>query len=189
VIGSTTWKMPEKRSVARLTGPAYSAAMSAAPDLSNLLATPEVMLRLGAATLFGAAVGFDREMHNKPAGLRTQALVALGAATITLVTSELALIATEYDANAVSRAIQGVVTGIGFLGGGVILRDQTGQQVQGLTTAATIWVSAALGLACGAGLWRLALIPFVLTIAVLWLLHPVEDAIRRRHAAQQAAGK
>lgn len=162
--------------------------MPVSPDFSQLLATSEVLLRLGAATLFGAAVGFDRELHAKPAGLRTQALVALGAATITLVTSELAQLATVYDASAVSRAVQGIVTGIGFLGGGVILRDQAGQQVQGLTTAACIWVSAALGLACGAGLWRLALIPFLFTIAVLWLLHPVEEAIRRRHTARLAAG-
>ena len=170
-------------------GPAYSPPMSTAVDLAHLLPTSEVVLRLGAATIFGAAVGFDREIHAKPAGLRTQALVSLGAATITLVTSELALLATSYDADAVSRAIQGVVTGIGFLGGGVILRDQTGLQVQGLTTAATIWISAALGLACGAGLWRLAFIPFVLAMAALWLLHPVEEAIRRRQAARQAAGK
>lgn len=161
--------------------------MSASPDFAHLLATPEVLLRLGAATVFGAGVGLDRELRAKPAGLRTQALVALGAATITLVTSELSLLTATYDANAVSRAIQGIVTGIGFLGGGVILRDATGQQVQGLTTAATIWVSAALGLACGAGLWRLALIPFGLAMAALWLLHPVEEAIRRRQAGKPAA--
>ncbi len=168
---------------------AYCAAMSVSPDYAHLLATPEVLLRLGAATAFGAVVGLDRELHAKPAGLRTQALVALGAATITLVTSELSLLAAAYDANAVSRAVQGIVTGIGFLGGGVILRDSTGQQVQGLTTAATIWVSAALGLACGAGLWRLALIPFGLTLAVLWLLRPVEEALRRWEAKKRAVAK
>lgn len=145
-----------------------------------MLPTSAVLLRLGAATFLGAVVGFDRELHAKPAGLRTQALVALGAATVTLVTAELAELAPVFDAGAVSHAIQGVITGIGFLGGGVILRDQTGQQVQGLTTAASIWVSAALGLACGAGLWRLAFITLGFTISVLWLLHPVEEAIRHR---------
>jgi putative Mg2+ transporter-C (MgtC) family protein len=154
--------------------------MSAPPDFSHLLPTSAVLLRLGAATFLGAVVGFDRELHSKPAGLRTQALVALGAATVALMTSELAQMTAEFDVRAVSQAIQGVITGIGFLGGGVILRDQTGQQVQGLTTAASIWVSAALGLACGAGLWRLAFITLGFTISVLWLLHPVEEAIRHR---------
>ncbi|HTH49126.1 MAG TPA: MgtC/SapB family protein, partial [Candidatus Limnocylindria bacterium] len=87
--------------------------MAVAPDFAHLLAVPEVFLRLGAATLFGAALGFDREMHAKPAGLRTQALVALGAATITLVTSELSLLTATFNPDAVSRAVQGIVTGIG----------------------------------------------------------------------------
>jgi putative Mg2+ transporter-C (MgtC) family protein len=155
--------------------------MPGVSDFQHLLSTREVLLRLGAATLFGAIVGFDRELHAKPAGLRTQALVALGAATVTLVASDLAQAGPAYSPDAVSRAIQGVITGIGFLGAGAIVRDQSSQQVHGLTTAAAVWVSSALGLACGAGLWRLALIPLGLALAVLWLLHPIEERIRRRN--------
>ncbi len=156
-------------------------------EFQHLLSTREVLLRLGAATAFGAIVGFDRELHSKPAGLRTQALVALGAATVTLVVSDLAQVGSTYSPEAVSRAIQGVITGIGFLGAGAIVRDQSSQQVHGLTTAASVWVSSALGLACGAGLWRLALIPLGLALAVLWLLHPVEERIRRRNQPVSAS--
>lgn len=147
------------------------------------IATKEVLLRLGAASLFGALVGYNRELHLKPAGLRTQALVALGSATITLVMSDLVLESGLHNVDALSRTIQGVITGIGFLGAGAILRDRSGMQVHGLTTAASVWVSASLGLACGAGLWRLALIPLGFALGILWLLQPLEDRIRRNIAS------
>ena len=141
--------------------------MAATPDLTTLLPMGEIMARLGAATLVGAIIGLDREMRHKAAGLRTQALVALGCSTATLVISELAGIGDGYDVSAISRVIQGVLTGIGFLGGGAILRGSNDNQVQGLTTAASIWISATLGLACGVGLWRLALVVMVLALVVL----------------------
>jgi putative Mg2+ transporter-C (MgtC) family protein len=141
--------------------------MAAPPDLTSLLSTGEIMARLGAATLVGAIIGLDRELQHKAAGLRTQALVALGCSTATLVISELASLGEGYDVSAISRVIQGVLTGIGFLGGGAILRGWNDHQVQGLTTAASIWISATLGLACGVGLWRLALVVMVLALAVL----------------------
>ncbi len=154
--------------------------IAASGDLTSRLSNHEVLLRLGAASLFGALVGFNREIHFKPAGIRTQALVALGAATVTLVTSDLVLESGQPNVDAISRGMQGVITGIGFLGAGAILRDRSGVQVHGLTTAASVWISAALGLACGAGLWRLALIPLGLALGILWLLQPVEELIHRR---------
>src|SRR5690349_5116294 len=95
--------------------------------------------------------------------MRTHALVAIGAAVVVLVTVG----QSTGDSDAVSRAIQGIITGIGFLGAGVIIKYEELQRVQGLTTAASIWVSAALGMACGAGLVELALIALVATMIVL----------------------
>lgn len=143
--------------------------MAEIPDVRDLMSLSEMTLRLGAATLMGAAIGINRSRSGKAAGLRTQALVTLGSATVTVAMFELATLSDSFDTSALSRVIQGVLTGIGFLGGGVILRDNTLHRVEGLTTAASIWVSAALGLACGAGLWRLALVSMLLALVVLQL--------------------
>jgi putative Mg2+ transporter-C (MgtC) family protein len=145
----------------------------------------EVILRLGGATLVGAVIGFDRELREKPAGLRTHALVSLGAALMTVIGLELTAGWGGSDPGAMTRIIQGVVTGIGFLGGGVILRggggpDGPSRTVRNLTTAASIWVAAALGLACGAGLWRTALIALALTLIVLVFGHRLERSLHAR---------
>ncbi|HEY0593448.1 MAG TPA: MgtC/SapB family protein [Thermoanaerobaculia bacterium] len=142
-----------------------------------MLAT-EVLLRLGAAALAGAALGLDREARGKPAGLRTHALVSIGAALVTLVAIELSLGEGGVDANAVSRVIQGIVAGVGFLGGGAILKSRDRDDVRGLTTAATIWIVAALGVACGAGVWIAALGSLLLSAIVRILGRPVEKAVR-----------
>ncbi|HAB17457.1 MAG TPA: MgtC/SapB family protein [Verrucomicrobiota bacterium] len=148
-------------------------------EIALSLPTHEVVFRLGVATVVGAIIGLNRELRHKPAGLRTQALVTLGAAVATLVISELAAVGGGYDVSAISRVIQGVLTGVGFLGGGVILRDPHETQVHGLTTAASIWISSTLGLACGVGLWRLALAVTLLTLAVLHIGIWIEKAFRR----------
>jgi putative Mg2+ transporter-C (MgtC) family protein len=121
-----------------------------------------IVVRLTLATVMGAAVGLNRELVLKPAGLRTHALVSLGAALTMIV--GLTLID---DVSASSRVIQGIVAGVGFIGGGVILHLRDERTVQGLTTAASIWVVAATGVAAGAGLWRAALITVVLALIVL----------------------
>lgn len=138
----------------------------------------ELVLRLAAATLAGAAIGINREAKGKPAGLKTHALVSLGAAVATYVAATVGD-GRSADADAVSRAIQGVIAGVGFLGGGAILKSDR-ETVSGLTTAASIWVVAALGIACGAGLWRAALIAVVLTLIVLIVGGPLEAGLRRR---------
>ncbi|MBT3070765.1 MgtC/SapB family protein [Rhodomicrobium sp. Az07] len=119
---------------------------------------PDAALRLTAAAAVGAAIGLDREARGKPTGVRTLSIVALGSA--------LAILLSDYPsgvhADAYSRVIQGVITGIGFLGAGVILREKESDKVQGLTTAATIWFTACIGMACGLGAW-----PIVVTAAVL----------------------
>jgi len=123
----------------------------------------ELAGRLLLATLFGALVGLNRERQGKPAGLRTHALVALGAAQLAIV----ALLFGQHDVSAPSRVLQGAVAGVGFIGAGVILHRSGPQGVEGLTTAAAIWVVAAIGIAAGAGLWRTAASAVALTLFIL----------------------
>jgi putative Mg2+ transporter-C (MgtC) family protein len=123
----------------------------------------EMAGRLALATVFGALVGLNRERQGKPAGLRTHALVALGGAQLAIV----ALLFGQADASAPGRVLQGVLAGVGFIGAGVILHRGDQQGVHGLTTAAAIWVVAAIGVATGAGLWRTAGTALALTLLVL----------------------
>ncbi|HEU4388795.1 MAG TPA: MgtC/SapB family protein [Blastocatellia bacterium] len=133
----------------------------------------ELILRLGAATLAGGVLGLNRELHGKAAGLRTHALVALGSAVVTTIALHPETIGNTVDPNALSRIIQGTLTGIGFIGAGVILRDTAGH-VSGLTTAATVWVCAGLGIVCGLGYWHVLSIAFVLVLLVLLTGKPIE---------------
>jgi putative Mg2+ transporter-C (MgtC) family protein len=138
----------------------------------------EIALRLGAALVIGAGLGLNRDLHGKPAGLRTHGLVSLGAAVAALVSLGLPGESKAIDPNAISRVLQGILTGIGFLGAGVIMRDPSGH-VTGLTTAATIWVCAALGAACGLGYWPLLGIASGLTLVALILGGPIEHLVER----------
>jgi putative Mg2+ transporter-C (MgtC) family protein len=133
----------------------------------------EIAVRLGAALILGGALGLNRELHGKPAGLRTHSLVSLGAAVATIVALGLPGESRAIDPNAISRVLQGILTGIGFLGAGVILRDPNGH-VTGLTTAATIWICAVLGVACGLGYWSVLGIALGLTAIVLIIGNPIE---------------
>ena len=112
----------------------------------------DILLRLGAATLAGIAIGLNRDLQNKPIGMRTLALVSLGAATVTVAAIQFNVMSEHPDAlsRVVQGVIQGIMAGISFIGAGVILRDAQARRVEGLTTAATVWVTAALGIACGA---------------------------------------
>jgi putative Mg2+ transporter-C (MgtC) family protein len=136
-----------------------------------------VLIRLSVAILLGCAIGLNRELYGKPAGMRTHGLVALGAALITLASLDLA----GKDPSAVLRTIQGIMAGIGFLGAGVILRDDSTHSVHGLTTAASIWVVAALGIACGAGQWAISLTSVALTLILLILGEKVEEKLRLKN--------
>jgi len=143
-----------------------------------------VVLRLSLATLIGAAIGLNRNSHGKPAGLRTHALVALGSALIVLISGQLPGAEGAHAADAQSRVIQGLITGIGFLGAGVILHSIDERRVHGLTTAAAIWVAALFGAACGAGMFGPVFVAFVLLVLVLAIGGPVEKAIHRRLQAR-----
>lgn len=119
--------------------------------------------------LVGAIIGWERQLQHKPAGLRTYMLVSFGSALFVLVPLQLGAVQDSH--NDVTRVIQGIVAGVGFLGGGAILRESRQElrsaEVRGLTTAAAIWVAAALGIAAGCGLWQMALIGAVLSLVVL----------------------
>jgi len=151
----------------------------------------QILLRMLVATVIGTALGLNREIHGKPAGMRTHALVSLGAALITIISLELTTRDGQIDGGAVLRTIQGLMAGIGFLGGGVILRDDSHQSVHGLTTAASVWVVASLGIACGAGQWLTALTALTLTLIVLIFLGRIEKRciswfVRKQDAAEPA---
>lgn len=133
----------------------------------------DVFLRLGAAVLAGAVIGFDREVRNKPAGLRTMALVSLGSAVFTVTTASAA------NPDSTSRVIQGVITGVGFLGAGSIIRGRTEGSIRGLTTAASIWLAAAVGVACGLALWAIVVIACCLGLFIL-VLEPIEQWLKAR---------
>jgi putative Mg2+ transporter-C (MgtC) family protein len=136
----------------------------------------EILLRLLLATLFGALIGTNRERQGKPAGLRTHALVSLGSALFTMV----ALLLSPGDTSAVGRVIQGITAGIGFIGAGVIMHRPNSMDVQGLTTAAGIWVVAAVGVGAGCGLWRTSLAALIMTLIVLAAGESVDRWLRAR---------
>jgi putative Mg2+ transporter-C (MgtC) family protein len=128
--------------------------------------------RLLLAAGLGAAIGLERGFRRKPAGLRTNMLIGLGSALFTIISM------TMTGGGGSDRIAAQIVTGVGFLGGGAILRS--GNDVHGMTTAATIWVNAAIGMAAGAGQFALATATTVLTLVVLEVLEPAEEYFNRR---------
>jgi len=140
----------------------------------------DILGRLLLATLFGALIGLNREREGKPAGLRTHALVALGAATLVII----GLLLQTTDAAAPGRVLQGIVAGVGFIGAGVILHRQDTRGVEGLTTAAAIWIVAAIGVATGAGLWRMAASVVGLALVLLVVGERIDRWVHRDSARQ-----
>jgi putative Mg2+ transporter-C (MgtC) family protein len=137
------------------------------------MTSSEAFLRLALAAVLGGAIGLEREYHHKPAGLRTNMLIALGSALFSILSVELGAGAGSPD-----RIAAQVVTGIGFLGAGAILRS--GENIHGLTTAATIWVNAAIGMAAGLGSYVVATGAATLTLIVLAILPHIERRFEER---------
>jgi putative Mg2+ transporter-C (MgtC) family protein len=135
----------------------------------------DIVLRLGLAALAGAALGLNRDLHGKPTGVRTLGLVGLASALI--------VIAVGHGDGDVSRVMQGIVTGIGFLGAGVIIRSEKGKHVHNLTTAACVWLTACVGIACGVGEWRLLLIGAAIVAVILIFGGSFEKWVHRRWPA------
>lgn len=139
------------------------------PDSRQLI---HVIIRLVAAAILGAVIGIDRERAGKAAGFRTHILVTLGTCVFVLAGSGYGM-----SSDGLSRIIQGIVTGIGFIGAGSILKLNEEQQVQGLTTSAGIWMTAAIGVAVGLGSLGLAILATILTFIILSLAVPIENRL------------
>ena len=132
----------------------------------------EILTRLGAAAVIGGGIGLNRHLHHKSSGLRTLSLVALGAAGLVLAALHAAGGTPHVDA--MSRVIQGIMTGVGFIGAGVIIRDQADDKIHGLTTAAAVWMTAALGALCGTGEWKIIVALSCIVAIVLLAGGPIE---------------
>jgi putative Mg2+ transporter-C (MgtC) family protein len=146
------------------------------PDQAQLA---RVLVRLVIAAMLGAIIGIQRERAGKPAGLRTHMLVALGAAMFVIAPLEMGM--SNED---LSRVIQGIAAGVGFLGAGAILKLKDEQEITGLTTAAGIWLTAAAGVAAGMGRWGTAAVGVILTWLILVALGRLEA---RRARVQRLA--
>src|SRR5688500_1930140 len=129
----------------------------------------QILLRMVAAVVFGFLVGMQREKAGKPAGVRTHMLVSVATAIVVLACAGMGM---QYDAQ--SRVIQGIVTGIGFIGAGSILKLNEERDIQGLTTAAGLWLTAAIGIACGVGTLGIAIVAAVVTVILLALAGIIE---------------
>jgi putative Mg2+ transporter-C (MgtC) family protein len=136
-----------------------------------------IYVRLAVAVLMGGVLGIDRDLHHKPAGIRVLSLVSIGACAITMASIRSFVGWQTVPSNGILPTIQGVLSGIGFLGAGVILRTTGRDEVHGLTTAASIWVSAILGMTCGLGQIALSIGAFVASWCILVLGRYVEDRV------------
>jgi putative Mg2+ transporter-C (MgtC) family protein len=137
----------------------------------------EIYLRLGVAMMVGAILGVDRDLHRKPAGLRVLSLVSVGASAITMASIHSFASYEQLPPGGILPTIQGILSGIGFLGAGVILRTTGRDEVHGLTTAASIWVSAILGMTCGLGQFTLCAGAFLLSWTILVVGRYVEAKV------------
>lgn len=149
---------------------------SGMPDRAQLA---HVVIRLIAAVLLGSVIGFERERAGKAAGLRTHILVTLGTCVFVLTCSGFGM-----SSDGLSRVIQGIVTGIGFIGAGSILKLNEERDIQGLTTAAGIWMTAAIGVAVGLGTLGLALLAALLTLIVLTIVGPIAYRIEMKQVSK-----
>lgn len=142
-----------------------------------MLDWPEIVLRLGVATLAGGLIGLNRDLHGKPIGLKTLGLVGLATAMVVMLAHPPGEGTGISDAT--SRIIQGILTGIGFLGAGVIVRAEHHFRIRGLTSAACTWLAACLGIACGVGQWRIVLATLVIALVLLTAGRPLERWLHR----------
>ena len=154
------------------------AEFSDVPDAAQLT---RIVVRLLLAALLGGILGYEREQKGKAAGIRTHMLVALGAALFVLVPQQAGMGIAD-----MSRVIQGIVAGIGFLGAGAIIKQQREEKVQGLTTAAGVWMTAAIGIACGLGRESTAVLSTLMVLASLTLVPRWFD--RPRDCKRDGAG-
>jgi putative Mg2+ transporter-C (MgtC) family protein len=147
----------------------------------------EIVLRLGAATLAGGLIGLNRDLHGKPIGLRTLGLVGLATAMVVVAADPSGHAGATFDAT--SRVIQGILTGIGFLGAGVIIHGESQSRVQGLTSAACTWLTACVGIVCGIGYWRIVIVALGIAFTVLLAGGRIERWLHGALAGEDDPGK
>lgn len=152
-----------------LWGDIYGTLRAEFADVPDVKELTRIMLRLTLAILLGGMIGYEREAAGKPAGLRTHMLVAMGSALFVLVPLQAGVALPD-----MSRVLQGLISGIGFLGAGAIIKLNSEEDVRGLTTAASIWTVAAIGVACGLGRESTAVIATLFGLAILQLLYRVK---------------
>lgn len=165
--------------------------------MNHMFLTPDdwlhMALRLSLALLAGGVIGWNRQQGGRPAGMRTFMLVSMGAAFFVMIPLQAESDSSFATTNALSRTIQGVATGVGFLGAGLILQQSSRKsgvvKVRGLTTAATIWAAAGLGAAIGCGLWQMGLLGTLFVLLTLGGVKQVNEKVkvrvsRRQHSKQ-----
>ncbi|QWD89832.1 MgtC/SapB family protein [Polynucleobacter sp. MWH-Braz-FAM2G] len=142
-----------------------------------------IALRLFLALLVGAILGLNRWLHHKSAGIRTHSLVAIGSATAVMLISDF----VKDDAQSVSRVLQGLITGLGFLGAGVIIREQRSDKIHGLTTAASVWACALIGASFGAGQFALGALSLAAILFALFVGGPLERLVSHFRGVKRAS--
>ena len=142
-----------------------------------------IVIRLALALLVGTVLGLNRWLHHKSAGIRTHSLVAVGSATAVMLISDF----VQDDAQAVSRVLQGLITGLGFLGAGVIIHEQSSQKIHGLTTAASLWACALIGASFGAGQFALGGLSLGAILLILALGGPLERLFARVNGIKRSS--
>ncbi|CAN5125891.1 MgtC/SapB family protein [soil metagenome] len=142
-----------------------------------MLAWWDIVLRLGVATVASGAIGLNRDLRGKPIGVRPLGMVGLATSLVVLIASPASLEAGQLS-DATSRVVQGILTGIGFLGAGVIVHGDQ-HKVKGLTSAACVWFTACIGVVCGLGHWRLVGIALAIALVLLMFGGPLERALHR----------
>ncbi len=156
--------------------------------LNGSVSWSSIIVRVVLASVVGILVGIERELSNHPAGMKTHSLVCLGAAITSIISQEISydissmMVSADIGAKVdVSRIASGVVSGIGFIGAGAIIKSKDGSVVTGITTAATVWISGCMGLAIGMGYYRVTLIAFIMVmISTLFLKQFEERFIKNR---------
>ena len=144
-------------------------------DLPSIPQVVRVFVRLLLAAILGGALGFEREQKGKSAGIRTHMLVALGSALFVFIPEQLGMHVAD-----ISRVLQGVIAGVGFLGAGTIIKGKEEENVKGLTTAAGIWLTSAIGIAAGLGRESSAVLSTILALIILALVPRFAGLIERR---------
>jgi putative Mg2+ transporter-C (MgtC) family protein len=150
----------------------------------------EILIRLGAAIVFGAVIGIDREWRNKPAGIRTHMMVALAAATFTVITLELFEVVKnvgEKSSTDPLRLVEAITAGVAFLGAGAIIQSRG--TVEGITTGSGIWLAGAVGYASGSGYYVLGAVATVLALVILTVLGWIVGKVKNGNGAEPTKGK